>query len=359
MAVLKDEDRDSMNILPLAILPVKTPGLKRARMIKNSRLSSVIEMFDGEGTGSGQVEVDGLPQEFGWPEKPVHPDLVLLQKVSTLRSYDVYSLRILLREHGIKVNDVSTLRLSKKKTAELTEYMTAFTHPLITEIFGGDDLSITDFNDILKLFHDPDIRQARAKLNAMAEKLKVEVQDIPKFLEDIGDIFLSLSYYRQALENVEPVIGEFHESVEELQGHFQLQTNRNLMQTCGEMQSTIGQAVSGVDQRFKDFDSETKDLWSDISAERLQEVQQLTQDCHTSLSGVLCGLSVKMTAWHDRFPNMESGGPLKRAEFIMTEMRTGLEQIAFEAEDLPEPQGSSDSYDPGVAAPQGQTVNWT
>ncbi len=353
MADIKDQDRDSMNILPLTILPVETPALKRARMIKNTKLASVIELFDGKGTGSGQIEVEGLPLEFGWSDSPTHPDYVLLKKVSKLRSYDVYSLRILLRQHGIKVNDLSSLRLSKKKAEELTDYMTAFTHPLIAETFGGENVDITDFSDILRLFHNPDVRQVRAKLSALAEKLNVEIQDIPNFLEKIGDIFLSLSYYRQALDKVEPIIGEFHESVEDLKGHFQLQSNQSLMKTCGEIQNTIGHAVLGVAQRFQDFDAGTKDLWKEISAERLQEVQKMTQDCHTALSGVLCGLSVKMSAWHKKFPDMTSGGPLKRAEFIMTEMRTGLEQITFEVEEQTDTGTSSSPSDPSVSTPMG------
>ena len=115
---LRDSDRDSMHILPLSILPVETPGLKRARLIKNARLESVVEMFEDEGTGSGQIDVGALSDEFGWPASPAHPDLVLIKKLSELPSYDVYSLRILLREHGIKLNDVSALRLSASKVDE-------------------------------------------------------------------------------------------------------------------------------------------------------------------------------------------------------------------------------------------------
>ena len=79
MAVMKDEDRDSMKTLPLAILPVETPALKRAHMIKNNKLATVIELFDGKGTGSDQIKVEGLPLEFGWSDSPAHPDFFLLK----------------------------------------------------------------------------------------------------------------------------------------------------------------------------------------------------------------------------------------------------------------------------------------
>ena len=38
-------DRDSLHIRPLGDLPMETPGLASARLIKNSRLQGVIEVF--------------------------------------------------------------------------------------------------------------------------------------------------------------------------------------------------------------------------------------------------------------------------------------------------------------------------
>ena len=99
IAEMRDIDRDSVYILPLSIVPMSTPALKRARLIKNARLESVVELFEGADIGSGQMDIDDLPAEFRWPDIPIHPDLVLLRKLALLPSFDVYSLRILLREH--------------------------------------------------------------------------------------------------------------------------------------------------------------------------------------------------------------------------------------------------------------------
>ena len=48
-----DFDRDSLHILPLSMIPRETRGLQRARMIKNNRLESMVELFEGEEIGSG------------------------------------------------------------------------------------------------------------------------------------------------------------------------------------------------------------------------------------------------------------------------------------------------------------------
>ena len=324
---IRDIDRDSLHILPLSIVPIETLALRRARLIRNVRLQSIIEFFDYEYTGSGQLEIEDLGGEFGWPEIPAHPDLVLLRKLGDLPSYDVYSLRILLRENGIAVNNVDALKLSPAKQSELTEYMTSFTRPLIMQIFGGEDVSIQSFEDVIRLFRDPDLTKAREKLKIMSEKLEIGLEDVPKFLEDYGDIFLSLSYYRECLDQIEPTIELFLDTLDVIRGNWQLKNDQNLMKTCTMMQSTINGLMVAITGRFENFDRSTTDMWNNISAERFRKVENLIESYHTTIGGVLCALSVKMDAWARLFPKKDSGGPVKRAEFIMSEMKQGIDKI--------------------------------
>lgn len=106
-------DRDSLHILPLGDLPMETPGLASARLIKNSRLQGVIEVFSDTYAGSGQLNVESLPAEFGWnPDNPPK-EYAMLRRLWRLPSYDVYSLRVSLREQGVEVNTVDALKLSE------------------------------------------------------------------------------------------------------------------------------------------------------------------------------------------------------------------------------------------------------
>ena len=324
---ISDVDRDSLHILPLSIIPLDTTGLQRARLIKNLRLRSVVELFGDEATGSGQLDIDDLGREFGWPSNKVHPDQLIMRKLALLPSYDVYSLRILLRDHGIVVADIDALKLSKGKNEELTEYMTMFTRPLILEIYGSADLNIQDFSDVIALFKDPDIKKALEKLKVMANKLEIELDEVPRFLEDYGDIFLSLSYYRQCLDEIEPIIDEFLDSLDELRGNWQLKHDVGLMKTCTMIQSTINGLMAAITGRFENFDRSTKHMWSEITAERFRKVEKLISSYHTTIGGVLCSLSVKMDAWARLFPDRDAGGPVKRSEFIMSEMKQGIDSI--------------------------------
>ena len=59
-----------------------------------------------------------------------------LNCLANLNSFDVYTLRVELRNVGVPVNDHTKLKLSKSKNEELTEYMRDFTRPLISQVCG-------------------------------------------------------------------------------------------------------------------------------------------------------------------------------------------------------------------------------
>ena len=326
---IDDIDRDSLHILPLSVIPFENKAIQRAKLIKNARLESVVELFQGKQMGSGQMDIDQVENEFGRSAGPeFHNDMSILRKLAQLNSYDVYSLRLSLRDQGIEIKDIDALKLSKAKTLELTSYMKGFTRPLIMRIYGADDVSIRSFEDVIKLFQHPDASKALEKMKVMAETLGIKVDELPKFLEDYGDIFLSLSYYRNCLDIIEPTIDDFIYSMKEIQKNPNLKENRILIKTCKSIERTITDLMLGVAGRFEDFDRSTHDMWNNISADSFRKVEALIMSYHTVIGGVLCSLSVKMDAWKESFPShSRGGGPMSRAKFIMTDMNQGMDNI--------------------------------
>lgn len=324
---IEDSDVDSLFILPLSLIPLQTPALHRARLIKNVRLNSVIEIFSSKATGSGQINIEHLPKMFGWPKDSVHPDLAVLRSLSRLPSYDVYSLRISLRGLGIKVNDHEALKLSPDKNKQLTKYMTLFTRPLMQLIYSDEDVNIETFDDIIRLFRDPDVRKAKKRLETMAHSLGIDVQDVPRFLEDYGDTFLSLSYFRHCLDRLVPYVTACLDSMDTIRKHFQLRQDPNLMRTCDMIEGVLNEVSASVTGKFEVFDKRTKEMWKHISAEQFREIKEMVERYHTTIGGVLCGLTVKMNAWAKIFPKPNSGGPQKKADFMMSEMSQGIENI--------------------------------
>jgi len=331
---IADEDRDSLHTLPVLILPIQTSIFRRARLVKNARLESVVEFFGAAGCGRGQIDVRKLQSFMAMQDQPPHPDIVLLQTVGELASFDVYSLRILLRAKGIIVPDSSSLKLSPSKIAALSGYMAAFTRPLVSEIFGRDTQG-EKFTDIIGLFRLSNADDVRNRLATMAQRLGIPVDGIPKFLEDYADIFMSLSYYRQCLDQLLPQLQNFMDGIAMVRENSQFARDKLLMSVIGMIEATINGTLASISGKIESFERGTNDMWREITGERFKRIEQLITHYHTSIGAALCAITVKMTAWSREFPSSSVGGAGRRAAFIMSDIRQGIETIPKDEKDAP------------------------
>ncbi len=327
-AAFSDVSRDAIDQLPLAMIPLQTKTLRRARLIKNMQLEGVVEIFSGEGTGSGQLRPNQLPTFFQWSTRTEHPDLRTIRRLAALNSYDVYSLRIELRRLDITVNDVSALRLSEAKARELTRCMKSFTEPLIQQVYGGTDSDICDFEQLIAMFERPNKAEALRNLRRIADRLQIELIEVPRFLEDYGDVFLSLAYFKQHLDDLVPRISAFLETARGLHSNFQLRNDQRFMSCCTYLDERLNNVITSITGRFESFNQHTSDMWQNITADTFRKVRDLIIGHHTTVGGVLCGLHVKMRLWDQRFAKRRAdAAQLSKAEFIMSEMRQGIEKI--------------------------------
>lgn len=329
-----DDEKDALHILPLSIIPLETASLKRARLLKDARLESAIELYNDKTAGSGRIDIEHLGQVFDWPADEIHPDLAIMRGLCGLHSYDVFSLRIELRRLNLPVSDHAALRLSDEKNRELTKYMAEFTRPLIQQIYGNTDTKINDVRDLIGMFSSPDKGEALRNLRVMADRLEVKMEDVPAFLEDYGDIFMSLAYFRDTLDEIVPLITEFGDSLSELRKNYQLRQDRNFMVVSEKIGQSFNDITSSITGRFESFDNQSRGLWDNITAESFRKVKAFITSHHTTIAGVLCGLKVKMNAWNQRFSDGR-GGPIQRSDFIMSDIRQGIDLIMKIERDAP------------------------
>jgi hypothetical protein len=319
--------RDSLHLLPLTALPVKTPGLRRALLRKNHRLQTVIEMFNTPSSGSGQVDPSALIHLFpGYPTE-VAFDQAMFRRLQQVPSFDVYSLRIELRRLEIPIEDHEALKLSPKKREELTGVMKAFTRPLIAHIYGIEQNEVTDVTDIIASIRKPNRQEALENLQMMADKLRVTLMEIPQFLEDYGDVFLSLAYFRQILDTVVPDVHNFLDWMKEVRATREVRDDRPLQLLFDAMARDVSEITGSITGRFESFDRRTRDFWDNITAERFHEVRDIIIAHHTTIGGVLCGLVLKMDLWRGRYAGKTGIGPLRRIEFLKGEILPGLDYM--------------------------------
>ena len=315
---------DALHVLPLRILPLRNEGIAKHKLIKNNQLVGVLEAFSSRESGSGQVPITALPEHFGIKNPVADPDFNMLMRLSTLPSYDVYSLRRSLRTLGIAVNDHSALKLSEEMNRALAGYMARFTMPLLRAIYGEAGQPVDHFEDLLALFRDPDMKKTLHKLKIMAVKLGVPLEQIPRFIEDYGDIFLSLSYYQHCLDRIMPVLEEFQHSVDDMKASYQMRAKPQVVAEATRIQKMLAALLAFVKRVFEDFQARSQDLWRNISAEKFRHVKEVIETAHGTVGGVLCGLTVKMSAWEHRFPHAKAGSPNAKEDFLLTEIRPGL-----------------------------------
>ncbi len=313
------EDIDSLSVLPLGMLPIQSESLRSVRMIKDSKLESAIEMFAGGTAGSGLIYPAALRDTF---PKISDEDHGMITAVADLHSFDVYSLRISLRSIGIEVDSYDHLCLSDDKQIELRSYVRPFTERLIKKIYGGGHN--TEDDNVIAIFRDADERAARTTLQGMAGNLSIPLHQVPQFIQDYGDIYLSVAYYQNCLDSIQPMIDDFLVSTNEITNHSQMKQNPEVMKVCHRLDAKFRRLKNTLVGRFALFANSSDDMWQNMSAERFTEFRHLMEDNHAILGGVLCTLTVKMNLWNTKFPNGYESDASRRAEFIMTEMRQGL-----------------------------------
>lgn len=328
--------RDAINVLPLSIIPLRTKGLQRACLVKNANLETAIELYRDNLSGSGQVQVADLKNIFPSYRDELKHDIPIMKKLSKLNSFDVYSLRVELRRLDIQVDEQKALVLSQKTRESLNSYMQEFTRPLIEQIYGDQDNGeIHDISDLVRKFSNPDVAVARQNLRLMSDRLDVRLHDVPDFLEDYADIFLSVAYFRKNLDTVVPQVEDFVHWVNEINSNSYLSRDRTVVDSCRAVKDVLVRVLSTLQARLKRFQRRFESFWGDITANSFYKLKNAIITNHTNISGMVCGLAVKMGMWKNRFPT-EQAGPNRRAEFILQEMVPGMQKLAYLEETAPD-----------------------
>ncbi len=242
-------------------------------------------------------------------------------------SFDVYNLRVQLPKLNIEVIDETGLDLSPGMTKLLDRQMTIFIRPFIINVFGDQETKIRNYDGVANLLNYPDPQKTLANLRLLSEKLGIELLDVPKFLGEVAEVSMSISYYRQCLAQVLPTLSEFEGSVKTVRAHQQLRYDQTLIDNCDNVLSTLRRLAGRAARNFKSFAESLNFLWKDMDGDKFRKFGASIQDTQLNLGAILCALNVKLGAWTRQFPNERSGTPQKWADFISTHMRQGLEQF--------------------------------
>lgn len=324
---MPDRDQDSLHTLSCGILPLRGNGLKKLRLIKNVRMETRIELYRETGMGSGQIAVDELPDFVAGSDDLTHHDIPLLEKIAEMDSFDPYSLRRGLRAAGIAVNDLSVFALSDAKKLELQPHMRNLTRPLVQYVFGANEVELSNPEAIRRILQNAEGVAVRMRLERLAASLRTSREELPNMLEDYGDTFLSLGFYKHHLRDVGPRIELLQEWIQEAAQASHIANEPMTGPGLKKTVALLGALSQSLTARFVNFEKKTEIRWERVTVSTFNQVRQLIKDHQASMAVVLCGLLVKIFEWETRFPG--AGGSFeRRAEFVMTDLRSGLDRLA-------------------------------
>lgn len=316
-------DRDALHVLPLKAFPIETKGLQNAKLVKNARLETMVELFKEKGSGSGQVAVKSLYEVFPKEGEGLKRDIEKLQSIALLSSFDVYSLRIDLRRLGVNVEDTRELSLSKEKKDQLTRPMQAFISPLIQRVYG---INPQQSENVRAVIVNPDSGDTLSGLEKLADELDISVLDIPELFAEFGDIYLSLVYFKQELADIMPQINRFLQTIATVKDSMLIKQDNNTLKIFNQVESLFSEVIRSLSECLDAYQDEFEHLWDNVTAQSFKAARERVMATQSEIGGVLCALAVKMRLYEERFPGTDPA-PAKFAEFLRSDVYTGLNKI--------------------------------
>lgn len=318
---------DSLHCLDLHTLPFSHPTLRKSRMVKNTKFESVVELYNDKKIGSGQYYVDTVTSMLNLGHAD-GMDVGLLRNIALLPTFDIFSVRLLLRDIGISF--ASEEGLPPDVDQAVNAQMRKFTVPLLRYVYDGQTQEGADLHHLLALFRDPDIQRAETRLKRLAEKFKIPILQVPRFLEDYSDTFLAISLYQHTFINIKPSVDQFLDAINRLKTHFS--RNQITLQGLDRVHSDFSHIVKSTAKRLNASEQLVSLLWGENLNVPLDTLLPRIREFQFLLGYLLCGISVKLAAWSAAFPSPQSGTPKKSLEIITTSIMYALQQLRTIAE---------------------------
>ena len=252
---------------------------------------------------------------------------MIVKKLANLPSYDVYSLRASLNKLGIEVEDFDRLKLSEEMAESLTSYLSTFTRPLVQKIYGNDSQDVQSFQDVLRLFTDPNAEHTRKNLSKLAALLEIDLVEVPKFLEDYADMFLSLSFYQKHHEDIAANFGAFMKDLEGLTNSPSIKRNPTAGRNLAAATEMFGKLYRNVGIILVAFRVRILDMWENISAQRYRKMTELVIGHQEKIGAMLCAITVKLDAWKQYTASAVSDSSADKANFVNSNMTYALSNL--------------------------------
>lgn len=313
---------DSLQRLSLGALPLQGKALERSYLVKNARLEGMVELFHHDGGGRGFVTTRELPHHLD-AEGCSDADVELLDKVGALPSYDCYTLRHAFKRWGVVPRDPALLSPPRAAaTAAHAYYMETYKQPLINFIYGEEGQPAHGAPDSYASNRD-----IRLRVDSLAQKLNLDVRDVPVFLDEYNDQFMSMAYFEMLLERMQEPVNQMLKSIAELKDTPAIAQRPPAVQAIGQIERVFKTLVAEIQRSFAAVKERAAKLWDNVTGPAYRSLREQVGRYQLQIGAALCAMAAKAKAWLEHFPHAESGSPDARMGFVMTDISPGLSRF--------------------------------
>ena len=305
---------NSLDELSLDRLPVAHAALRKARIVKNSRLKSVIELYRDRSTGSGHYEVSDLPAMLGIPS--AHADILLLRWVAMLPTFDIASVRLLLRDVGALTEKDVPL----PDDAAIHQYIAPVLR-CATE--DGTALSRAELDAALM---DPNGR-GREIMQRLMQLVALRPDETVRFVRDSIDTYAAFGLYARALKEQRRRITQLLDAVRSLAAEPQVRKDKMMLTALAEIPATFPELLSAAERRVGAAEKVIAMSWEKSAGAPLRAHQRQIREVQVLVGYLLAGIEAKLNAWRAAFPPEIQGNVAKRVNFLSLEMAQGLGEL--------------------------------
>jgi hypothetical protein len=313
---------ESYFVLPLSALPLVTPALSSAQMVKNVRLDGVLQLYAHEGGGRGNIRLKDLPlylDSAGVSEQ----DLALLDRVASLPSYDPYSLR-LTDIAKIMPPRSPLLALSPGDTQRAQTYhMDAYKLPLLQFIYGDSAREVAMQPDKVDVLG----KLTREKLENLAQRLEIPVHEVPQFLQEYSDLFLSAAHYEASAADLESMAAAVTPSVEALSSAPPDGVMATVREATDRFLHFIKVMMEDIKVLIENIKAECQALWHRMERAGWDGMKARVHKVQPLFGAAICALAVKLRGWLEQFQTQDAGSLASRSACLMQDMIPGLSRV--------------------------------
>jgi len=319
------DGHDSITSLPLSAFNLENSTLRSATLRKNIALDTVIDFTNSLRQDIGLITQKELMLHFDRDDVG-DADKKTLSSLTSLPSFDCYTLKAALAPLKIKVLDENIFSLSSNMKTTLFPLMSRITRPLIQYLYSDQKFGVSDTETLLKLIKDTEPLKVRDRLEIMAQNMSVSLPKLIENLEEFGELFLSVSFFERINIEASSKIDQLILWAEDGVSNSNLRNDPSAQSQFSQVERRLGYIKANLHSRFDNLSRITQIDWEEFGASDFKTVKREILSQQANLATALCGIMVKAFEWEKQFPSA-GGSPQQCLEFLSEDLNVGLDNL--------------------------------